>query len=266
MRVACASHHYHVVCVCVFDRPGVSFVPVAAINSLISACSRCGRPDMALRIFHNMEKDYKVSPDMTTYRSAAIACNEAQHKQRRWLEKGVQPQFDFTNDANGMQWWECALSLLRRRRENGIEPDALTYSAVICACEAAGEWQRALGVLDSMMKETAGSDDATRLNIYCFNGALSACEKGGAWVECLELYYRMLEQGGTIQPNVISLNCVLIALDKAGQKELAQSVFKDGVKNGVADIWKMTPDSKSGALIRAMVRNSSSVLLGLWLP
>lgn len=165
-------------------------------------------------------------------------------------------------EVAGLQWWECALSLLRKKQERGIEGDVKMYSAVISACEAAGEWQRALSVLDSMLKENTLTDETgdenIRMNLHCFNAALSACEKGGAWIESLDLYYRMIEQGGPVRPNVISLNCVLIALEKSGQKELAQSTFEDGVRSKIVNVWRLTRDAASGELIDAMVSTAQS--------
>jgi len=73
-------------------------------------------------------------------------------------------------------------------KEDDIKPSLQTFSSCVSACEAAGQWQRALGVLELMPYENGGDDeeiekmDATRLvtsNLYCLNAAISACEKGG---------------------------------------------------------------------------------------
>lgn len=137
--------------------------------------------------------------------------------------------------------------------EEGLQSDAQTCSSVISACEAAGEWQRALGVLRDMPGE---------LNLYCFNAAISACQKGGAWVEALELYYQMMEKGGVVTPNFVTLSCLLIALDEAGQKELAQDLYKEGLTNNVMrPPWTRTRSASSGELIRAMDLHNFSVAM-----
>lgn len=100
-------------------------------------------------------------------------------------------------------------------KESGLSPDIQTYTSVISACEAAGEWQRALGLLQEIPEEEK--------NLYCFNAAISACEKGGAWVEALELYERMKERGGALKPNFITVGSVVVALEQAGQKEMSTS-------------------------------------------
>ena len=135
-------------------------------------------------------------------------------------------------------------------REDGLIPDVATFSATISACEAAGEWQRALGVLQMMMDDHEKSNDL--MNIYCFNAAISACEKGQAWVEALELYERMLDIGGPIFPNVVSLNSLLVALESAGQKEMARSKYYEGRKLKIVNPWRVTTTS-NGEKAKAMV-------------
>jgi pentatricopeptide repeat domain-containing protein 1 len=205
---------------------------------------------VAVRVLNDMETMFGVAPDERTYRKAIIACNQAEHDKRRRERRGL----DTKHDEDVLQWWECALSLLRRMKESRLYVDPQTYSSVISACEAAGQWQRALGVLQSMMKsKNQAADGYSQLNLYCFNAAISACEKGGAWVEALELYYRMKDKGGEVTPNFVTLSSLLLALDKAGQKELAQSTYEEGIRDGIMTPWKITRKSSSGQMIRAMV-------------
>lgn len=228
-----------------------SVVSLPGFNALIAACGRCGQPGVALRVLNDMETVFGVAPNERTYRIAIIACNQAEHNKRRRQQRVLERNDD---DTTTFQWWECALSLLRRMKERGLSVDPQTYSSVISSCEAAGQWQRALGVLHSMLKskQHPGASDYSRLNLYCFNAAISACEKGGAWVEALELYYRMVEKGGPVTPNFVTVSSLLVALDKAGQKELAQSTYEEAVRDGVVAPWKMTRGN-GRALIRAMV-------------
>lgn len=223
-------------------------VSPVAINSLIGACGRSMRPDLALMLVNTMDSEYGVTPDERSYRSAIIAFNRAQYT----LSKNGP---DSDDERSMFQWWECSLSLLRRMREEGLVPDVTAYSASISACESAGEWQRALGILQMMMDDDSSLDesDNSLLNRYCFNAAISACEKGNAWVEALELYERMMDTGGPILPNAVTLNSLLEALDKAGQKELAQSKYREAFQKKFVNPWRETKDSNGNA-IRAMVR------------
>jgi pentatricopeptide repeat domain-containing protein 1 len=218
---------------------------VDAVNSVIAAAGRDGRPDEAIRILNEMGK-YGVVPNERTYRSVVVACNQAEHEKRRQrqrqyrlkdssiLQSGRRDQPAFQDDDPiNLQWWEAALSLFRRMKEEDLTPDIQTYSSVISACEAAGQWQRAIGVLRFMM-----SDDASQKpNKFCFNAAIAACEKGGAWLEAVELYERMRQQ---VKPNFITMNSLLIALENADQKEMAENMYREALKDKTVRPWKLT--------------------------
>ena len=227
-------------------------VSVAAMNSLIAACGRGHRPDLALAVLYEMEAVFRLRPDERSYRSAVVACNQAQHDRMR------RRRIDETEseDIMGVEWWECAVSLLRRMKESGLNPDVQTFSSAISACESAGEWQRALGILQTMMDASAEEAACSpKPNLYCFNAAISACEKGGAWVEAVDLYERMLNEGGSLKPNFVTLNSLIVALEKSGQKELAQSKFIEGTQLQIVNPWRKT-SSGSGERVNAMVRRN----------
>ncbi len=161
-------------------------VTVDAINSVIAAAGRLGRPDVSLKALNEMSYKYSQKPNERTYRSAIIACNQAEHEKRRQRAKNSQNGAEKLKlrgtigesgvDPLSFEWWEASLSLLRRMKEDSIQPSIQTYSSVISACEAAGEWQRAVGILSSMTKT---NDVACQPNLYCLNACLAALEKGG---------------------------------------------------------------------------------------
>ena len=208
---------------------------------------------------------YGVKPDERTYRSVLIACNQAEHEMQRYkhaqqLNICDDKEEEEEDDAFELQWWECALSLFRRMQEDNLSPDVQTYSSVISCCQAAGQWQRAISVLQCMVKdieEGKKSDgEALSLNLFCCNAAIAACEKGGAWVEALSLY-EMLKSDENLNPNFVTVNSVLIALDQAGQKELANSIYEEGLRNRIIKPWKYRYESaeaiESDEKIRVLV-------------
>ncbi|KAL3925370.1 MAG: hypothetical protein SGILL_000456 [Bacillariaceae sp.] len=258
--------------------PGAPHMTVASINALIASCGRGGCPEISLAILNEMMSRFEIAPNSRSYRSAVIACNQAQHGNEIY-GSDFQEKYghsDHGEDGPIFEWWEISLSLLDRMIEEGLTPDVQTYSSVISACEAAGQWQRALGVLQSIIeKEENPCDteiDSVSLNLYCWNAAISACEKGGAWVEALDLYERLLEED-SISPNFITMNSLLEALSKNGQKELAQSKYDEGAEMGLVHPWKQTRDNSgksilaldlhkfSAAMAKAALRNT----LNTWL-
>uniref|UniRef100_A0A7S4IIR1 Smr domain-containing protein n=1 Tax=Odontella aurita TaxID=265563 RepID=A0A7S4IIR1_9STRA len=279
-------------------KSGGPVVSAGALNALISSCGRAGRPDVAVRTLNEMESRFEVKPDGGSYRGAIVACNQAEHERRRQRRRTRRREMarmeggDYADDMweegwggdqvgvaveeeeedEGLQWWECSLSLLRRMKEEGIVPDVQTYSSAISSCEAAGQWQRAIGILRSMSDESSslsapsssGGDDDRREeeregeglialpNLFCFNAAIAACEKGGAWLEAVELFER-IRTDGSLRPNFVTVNSLLIALDRAGQRELADAVYREAVKDGVVKPWKMRRDVEEGGRMRRVM-------------
>lgn len=230
---------------------GKQVASVDAMNSLIAAAGRSGRPDMAIRLLNDCHI-YSIVPNMRSYRSAIVACNQAQHEIRRqqrrkerssgssrMQEESQYTKVEESSDPLSLHWWEASLSLLRRMREEGLVPDAQTYSSVIAACQAGGQWQRALGVLKEMTR-----DNTNPPNKFCLNAAISACEKGGAWLEALELYEKMKT---TIKPDFITMNSLLIALANADQKELAENIYKEALRDRI--LWPWKTDRRTGERI-----------------
>jgi pentatricopeptide repeat protein len=63
--------------------------------------------------------------------------------------------------------------------------DAIGYTAAIAACQKAGEFDKALAVLDEMQRAGVVPDR------IAFNAAIGCCAAGGAWGRALQLMDRM---------------------------------------------------------------------------
>ena len=220
---------------------------IIAVNSLIASCGRGGRADLSIELLNEIV-DFGLEPDELSFRNAVIACNQAEHMHRRSQIQKNDLSGDVQEDLSLFAWWECAISLLRQMKERGLTPDMQTLSSAISACESAGEWQRALKILQRAI------DEECELNLFCFNAALAACEKGDAWVEALDIYERLIAQGGdALRPNVVTVSSLVLALDKAGQKELAVSKYDEGIQEKFfKSPWYHTKDSASGDSILAL--------------
>ncbi|CAK9118636.1 unnamed protein product, partial [Durusdinium trenchii] len=72
-----------------------------------------------------------------------------------------------------------------------LQPDIVTYSSGISACEKAARWTEALSVLEMA-------------DVIAFNAAISALEKAGRWEAVFSVFntMSMIE----IQPDLISMN------------------------------------------------------------
>ena len=75
---------------------------------------------------------------------------------------------------------EEAVELLRVASAEGL-CNTVTYGAAISACSEAGQWKKSLALLEEM--EGAG----IKKNTIVYNAAVQACQRGGAWEEAVQL-------------------------------------------------------------------------------
>ncbi|MBW8831171.1 MAG: hypothetical protein JF606_17460 [Burkholderiales bacterium] len=101
----------------------------------------------------------------------------------------------------------------------GVDPDVITYNALISACEKAGKVERALEIFEGM--RAAGIIP----NVITYSALISACEKAGKVKTALKFFDGMRAAG--IIPNVITYSALISACEKAGQAELALKIFDD---------------------------------------
>lgn len=123
-------------------------------------------------------------------------------------------------------------------------------------------------------KDLSSTSSSSVLNLYCFNAAISACQKGGAWVEALEIFERMKACGRKdLQPNIVTYASIILALDDAGQKDVAVTMYNEGCRVGAIKPWRVrySPGDKkiksmdlhqfSAAMARAAIRSYIDQLL-----
>ena len=108
------------------------------------------------------------------------------------------------NACNAAGRWEQALSLLESMRRAGLAPDARGYVTLISLCGKSRQWRRAVEVFDGM--QSAGVPP----NIFHFSSAISACGKAGQADVAMRLFGSMGAHGVQFIPEVCdcSLSCV----------------------------------------------------------
>jgi pentatricopeptide repeat protein len=68
-------------------------------------------------------------------------------------------------------------------------------------------------------------------NVFCYNAAISACEKGGQWEKAGDLLREMDSRG--ITPDVISDSAAISAFEKGGQWETAFKLLREMGSHGI---------------------------------
>merc|ERR1711933_500087 len=99
-----------------------------------------------------------------------------------------------------------------------IQPNVITFSAAISACEKGAQWPRVLSLFLGMQKARIQPD------VITYNAAISACEKGAQWPRALSLFDRM--QKARIQPDVITYSAAIHACGSAGEWQRSSELFE----------------------------------------
>ncbi|CAL1169582.1 unnamed protein product [Cladocopium goreaui] len=123
-------------------------------------------------------------------------------------------------------YWACAItggpSHFGAPHGTGVfeaAPDLISYNSAISACEAAGEWENTLALLEELIE--IGQDtprvylgvqmalEAAELqpDVICYSGVISACAKGGFWRLTIMLLERLSAQ--RMHPDLVALNSAL---------------------------------------------------------
>eukprot|EP00415_Alexandrium_ostenfeldii_P004959 UN4959 len=137
-----------------------------------------------------------------------------------------------------------------------INPDVISCSAAMSACEKGGQWQAALAVLRTMPHLRINP------NVISCNAAVSACAKGDRWQMALHLFRSMVGVG--LSPDAVTYSAVLDAVFDRGD---AWEVFSEGVSRGFfprllaagsgkIDLHGMSP----GAALMAVCRKLSQMV------
>merc|ERR1712138_211791 len=87
------------------------------------------------------------------------------------------------------------------------EANVITFSALISACGACGEWTRALGVLEEMKWERVWPD------VISYNAAITACANGEQWEAALRVFAECRQW---YKADVITFNALISACGACG--------------------------------------------------
>eukprot|EP00435_Cladocopium_sp_Y103_P068319 s122_g31.t1 len=193
---------------------------VISFNGAISALALAHAPHdlptwpMALDVMARLPTR-RLEASVVSFSSLMIAA------QRRWrlvlqLRRDDRGSWDRVAYNAGLSEkagrWQTASFLLASA---GFQPDVISYSSTISACEKSGHWQMAIHLWCTML--------VLRLlpNVITCNGLLGACEKAGQWLVALALLHHCLtpweNQLHGIRPNVISFSCVISACARCGE-------------------------------------------------
>mmetsp|Transcript_9130 Transcript_9130/g.18876 ORF Transcript_9130/g.18876 Transcript_9130/m.18876 type:complete len:596 (-) Transcript_9130:525-2312(-) len=187
----------------------------------VAACGNGGRWEKALELLDQM-REMNMKINTITYNAAVSALAKAartESKQQRRFDfkqkggkyhaTGNQPQ----NSEVNLLWCKT-LDLLDCMESEGVLRDSFTFSSAISTCGAAGRWEEAMHLINTMK---ADGDRGIKPNRFAYTSAITACGNSGEWEPALKLFNDMKLDG--LQPDLVSYNALIGAGMTANQPE-----------------------------------------------
>ncbi|KAG6794195.1 hypothetical protein POTOM_003433 [Populus tomentosa] len=127
------------------DYPDIGHVYTTALHVL----GKAKRPVEALNLFHAMQQETCLYPDLVAYRSIAVTLGQAGYMKELFdvIDSMRSPPKKFKSGALG-------------KRDLGLEPDIVVYNAVLNACVRRKQWEGAFWVLQQMKEKDVQASTA----------------------------------------------------------------------------------------------------------
>ena len=191
-----------------------------AYRLAISACARAPgghRWQDGISLLNEMRHSkYKdCAPDVIAYTAAIAGCSEAGE-------------------------YTSAMQLIKTMRQEGIQPNVVTFSAVITACASASanlarkreEEDRSIAMEDVRLPMTRAlklleamkSSTTIKPNIVTYNAAIRACAEGLNLAGAFDLLRQLKED--ELEPTIVTYGSLMTACERMGDVEAASKVFR----------------------------------------
>jgi pentatricopeptide repeat protein len=234
------------------------------LSSALHACQQLGLAEKAVEYFELM-KDVESSqhiryttghrqplekPDAVAYRLAISACARggAWQKGIQILEEYIQDGCHDDNDVvawtaaiTGCEYagaWKEAFALLDRMRRQNVQPNEVTFAAVIGACATAcskldlersfdcvnatvpAPQRKALQLLNVLKRD----ETVPKPNIQVYNAAIRTCAEALDERRAFRLLELLREEG--LEPNIITYGSLMTACERVGSIDGLGKVFR----------------------------------------
>ena len=152
----------------IFDQRDLQDFDTAFASAAIKACSTRGQWLESLRVFRNL-LDAGRQPDLLCYTMLVHGCGKgtqiglASELLRSMPDISLSPDaaaFNSVINSCAGHSWVQACALLHDMQTVTCQPNPLTWTSVLAAVKAEGEWQMALEILAEMMKIRMDADAA----------------------------------------------------------------------------------------------------------
>ena len=91
------------------------------------------------------------------------------------------------------------------------------------------------------------------LSLFVLHSLYLTHEHDFCRVEALQLYESIRSSKSGVKPNFVTLNSLLIALDKADQQALAETIYREALQDKILSPWKRRFDNDDCKMKTMMV-------------
>lgn len=211
---------------------------IACYNALINMYVKCGHAYHAISIWHRVEKDKRVQPNIVTYTNTLIACGETGNislgKEVHELILAKNISWDSIIDSSLIKMYsdcgsiEAASDIFENSRDCD-RMNVIVWTTYILALAQHGEAQRALEIFEEISTQVTP-------NSQTFLAVLVACSHTQMVDKALEVYETMQEQYN-ITPTLDHNNTMIDVLSRAGKLREAEE-FALGIASPDLVTWK----------------------------
>jgi len=185
-------------------------------GALVSACARARNANRALSVLRSMKSKYGIAPNAVIYSTVISAVARTDPPQ---------PQL--------------ALDLIYEATiEKRLYMNVVGFNAAIAACARAGDWQRAMKVLNQMEGvDVLGDSSIGNVTTFVppdsvtYGTMLSACEKSEQWELVLQ-YAKIAMEEKNLQLDALAITSVLHACQQLSLADEALYYLELMKKNG----------------------------------
>ncbi|CAL1132197.1 unnamed protein product [Cladocopium goreaui] len=198
---------------------------VITFNTTVSAGEKAGRWQEVLLLFQSAVAK-TLQPDAFTTSPLLNACAKTVHWQHALQLAGAAGGHcsdlvilnGLINACGKSSHWPLALAILENVLMQRLEPDIITYSAAISACEERNElgparcgfedaWERALLLLFQ------ASESQVEVNVFACSATISACSKTSNWQQAVMLLEMVCNL--QVQLNLVAYNATFTAFQES---------------------------------------------------
>lgn len=254
---------------------------VSAYTAVIQGFAKTADYKAALSLLQDMKDSKNVQPNVVTYSTIISVCAAA-------VAKGLEAMVDEGDTHHyAKEPLKCAFDLLDEMKSRNIDPNIITYNALLKACAEAQAIDKAFHFADELIDkgleptiitfgtlmtacERVGNVEAAgkvfqkmknvgvEPNEIVYGAAISCCRKGNEPERALLLLRKMIESP-QLQPNTAVFNTVLMALTAGIGDEMSEQMEKN-LKRALK-VYRIMISTKHSTPISRPNRQTYSILL-----